>query len=128
LIAWLTQARPALALGAAAFSVHFRDAWGEAPPLVERVTSALPRLYIGHYLRGALAARDGRVAEAMAGLQYALSLRPTSPEVHRELGRLLLAQHDCWYGAQHVALYLHTAKFVADYAALEHAIQTCAPQ
>ena len=79
-----------------------------------------------YYVRGMAAMQTGQTQAAVGQLVTALGLRPTFPEVHRELGRVLLAQGDCGNGSVHVTLYMHSANYVDDFAPLEQAMHACA--
>lgn len=124
----LRATRPDQYDAAVVYTAYWRRDFRGGEPFATRALAKLPTLYLAHYLRGVAAAQRGDVASATQQLQTALALRPTFPDVHRELGRLLLASGSCFLGAHHVRLYLHTATAVEDYAPLEQAIGECQGQ
>ncbi|GEM_PF-2866458 len=92
---------------------------------VETVQRLRPGFYPAFYWAGLLARRDRRPDDAERLFRQALSLNPTFPLVHRELGRLALERDRCREGEQHVRLYLQTAEFVNDFDELNQLIEKC---
>jgi tetratricopeptide (TPR) repeat protein len=89
------------------------------------VTHDYPNLYLGYYALGLSDIANNKFGNALTNFEEALKLRPAFPEVHREIGRLLLNQGKCVLGKAHVELYLQTAEYVQDFGALQKLIDGC---
>ena len=125
LLARLKEKKPEAYPAAAVFYAFWKNAGNRLGDLAERAMNAFPNLYLGYYMQGVLARDRQQYDEAATLFQACLELRPAFPEVHRELGLLALSAKRCTEGAQHFKVYLNTANFVDDYAALEEQVQRC---
>jgi TolB-like protein len=121
----LRATRPLSYHAAVSFASFWRHDYAAADAAAARAQAEMPALYMPYYVRGMAAMQSGQTQAAIGQFVTALSLRPTFPEVHRELGRVLLTQGDCGNGAVHVTLYMHSANYVDDYAPLEQAMRAC---
>ena len=113
---------PSAQAAALAYQGFFR---GQPVPaaLAEQVVQGSPRLYLGYYLEALAPGVDA--AKRAELLQTALALRPSFPEAHRELGKLLLAGGHCAEGDAHVGLYMRTAAMVDDFGQLKQEMSRC---
>ena len=121
----LRTQRPDRYAAAATFAAFFhRDASG-AETLAARAQAEMPTLYIAPYMRGVGAMARGDLPASVAFLQQALQLRPTAPEVHRELGVALMRSGNCALGRNHEILYFKTATAISDGDIVNREIQNC---
>jgi tetratricopeptide (TPR) repeat protein len=125
LLARLKEQKPEVYPAAAVFYAFWKNAGNRLGDLAERAMDGFPNLYIGYYMQGLLARDRKQNREAAALFQACLELQPAFPEVHRELGLLALSATRCTEGEQHLKIYMSTASFVDDYAALEEQIRRC---
>jgi len=125
LLEQLKKQMPRLYPAARTFRAFWKNESAEIGDLAEKTMALFPDLYLGYFVQGLLEKNRRQYDKAAALLRDCLSLRPSFPEVHRELGLLLLENHRCAEGERHLTLYLRRAAFVSDYAALEQQIQRC---
>lgn len=120
----LAAARPDLAPVARAARAFFA---GEKVFLedAQSAVRAAPRLYLAHDVLALAARAKGDNARAESELRVALALRPAAPEVHRDLGVLLLDTRRCAEGGEHVDLYLKNATAVDDFGPLRSRMASC---
>ena len=125
LLAQLAKQKPELHPAATIFRAFWSDERKRLSDLADKTVELFPDLYLGYYMQGLLARDQKRYGEAAELFGTCLSLRPSFPEVHRELGLLQLENQRCTEGEQHITIYVRTAAFVSDYAELDRQIQRC---
>jgi tetratricopeptide (TPR) repeat protein len=125
LLARLKNNKPDIYPAAAVYYAFWKNTGQRLGDLAEKTMEEFPNLYLGYYMQGLLAGAQQQYGEAAALFQACLALRPSFPEVHRELGLLNLSNDRCTEGERHITLYVRTANFVDDYAVLERQIERC---
>ena len=125
LLARLKKNKPEIYPAAAVYYAFWKNEGQRLGELAETTMEQFPNLYMGYFMQGLLARDRQQNEEAATLFQTCLELRPSFPEVHRELGLLNLDNGRCTEGEQHITLYVQTANFVDDYAELERQIQRC---
>ena len=125
LLARLKKNKSEIYPAAAVYYAFWKNESGRLGDLAEKTIEEFPNLYLGYYMQGLLAKGRQPDEEAATLFQACLALRPSFPEVHRELGLLNLSNGRCTEGEQHITLYVQNANFVDDYAALERQVERC---
>jgi tetratricopeptide (TPR) repeat protein/TolB-like protein len=121
----LESVDPGLAAAARLYQAFWARAKRAEARDIEQVQTRRPRLFLGPYWAGLEAQQARDYATAETRLRAALALHPEGPEVHRELGRILLLARRCTEGARHVRLYFRTARTVDDADELQRLIDGC---
>lgn len=95
----------------------------EAFPYVKIALASHPNLYMTCYAAGLKALAEGNKEAALQQFRACLSLRPSYPQVHRELGRLALELGHRDEGKHHLNIYLKTAAHIDDYDSIKKQLE-----
>jgi tetratricopeptide (TPR) repeat protein/TolB-like protein len=124
-LADLEKLRPGLGHVVLLFGDFWKGAVSFPKEEADATVASFPRLFIGYYAVGVATQRVGDAGAAEKAWRTCLGLRPSFPEVHRELGVLMLRNKRCAEGREHVRLYMRTTSYVPDFSTLDTLINDC---
>ena len=121
----LKTRKPQFYAPARVFSAFWNNKVKNINDLAIQSINNFPDLYIGYFIQGILERNKKQNKKAISLWQRCLSLQYAFPLVHKELGLLYLKSNRCILGKRHIDIYMRTADFIDDYAALEKQIKRC---
>lgn len=93
--------------------------------LAKETSQLAPNFAVPYYLMGLFEKSQGNSSSAETNFYYAIKLKPTFAEAHRDLGSLMLSSGKCRVGKNHLTLYLQSSNAISDYDELQTKIKKC---
>ena len=121
IVATLERQEPRRAPVAALYRANWAGDRAQMAALAPAAQRAAPNLWLGWFAEGRTASPER--AEAL--YRKALALSAAVPEIHRELGRLLLRSGTCAEGERHLGLYQRNALATDDFTENQELVRRC---
>jgi tetratricopeptide (TPR) repeat protein len=107
----------------------YRKFWRQEPVrdknILEQALENFPSHYLIYYLLGNYYANKNKPDRALDHFRHVLQLRADFPEIHREMGILLIQKDDCLTGKPHLILYTRLATVLKDYQEIKKYMDQC---